>query len=444
MKQSPAKTLRSPARWVGLPRLAGWVGVILTGSSALAGAEIFAYLDGIPGESADAEHKEWIDVESLGARVESGIEGGSGRTFVVPKVGPFVLRKFTDKSSPYLLEAALKGTAFPELQIELTGKGRIEACYRLRGIRVVGLETYSIPGQSQTFEEVSFQYDVVEWHDFQNSPDGTSEHVGSTWNLATAEGGVLGGHDAAPPLIMPISPPQVKPGDVFEVTVRFDDPGGVPENLALSVLPSEQGLVKFLGMKGEGLSRTLSLEAGQLLNGADQLKLSLTDGVRSSTRQLPIVVAGDRTAYEVYQQGFFQEQATENPDVIHPLEDPDGDEMSNVMEFFLGTNPAVFTERKDAFSMGSETTKEGTMVRIRYFKRILASGLTESFEGSRDMNKWQFLGIRTSPVLKVSQLSAPINGYAPMEATILVSKDQGDNGAEDPGYYVRLSIQGSL
>jgi len=123
------------------------------------------------------------------------------------------------------------------------------------------------------------------------------------------------------------------------------------------------------------------------LNGTDSLLLSLSDGIRSSTRILPVLVAGDRTPYEAYVEGFLGGQAKLDPGVVGLLRDPDHDHMSNLMEFFLGTNPGAFTENDQAFSFARKRTKEGTEIRMTYFRRTDTTGLVEKFEGSPNLKQ---------------------------------------------------------
>lgn len=405
---------------------------LLTGGIANGEEGIFIQIEGVPGEALAEGRTDWIDVTTLG----SNSTKLDGMTVEAMKAGELVIQKRIDKSSPYLVEGILAGTVFPALQLEVEGIMGVEICYRLRGVRVIGHRFVSEKDRDEPLEEYRFGFDVAEWHDFQHRQAGL-EHVGSTWNFATGEGGLLDGHEFLAPGIDPIAPVEVKPGDLFEVVVNFSDPSEIPENLVFTALPSSEGLVKVLKITGTGLQRTLSLEAGLLENGSDHLTLSVSDGTRSSTRILPIFVAGEKTAYEAYLEAYFGNLATGHPGITRPLEDPDEDDLSNVMEFFLGSNPAVSTPAGQVFRVSSETSEGGTELKFRYFRRMDGSGLSEHFEGSFGLREWDELGPGTEPSLQLTQLAPPLNGFVPMEAKVLVSPDRGQ-------FFMRLLVRGSL
>lgn len=393
---------------------------------------IYAHLTGVAGESKRAGRADWIDVIGLGTKVSREAGADTSRTSLISKAGPLVFRKQIDKSLPYLLQGMLRGEVFEELELEIEGLSGVETTYRLRGVRLERHEIYSEPNRSELFEEVGFQYDVIEWHDFQNGPNGGTDYVGSTWNFATNEGGILNESTGSPPTIAPISPLVVKPGQLIELKVTLVDAGKDPAKLVFSALSPDEGLVKILGVTGDGLTRTISLQVGDLQNGSDRMTLSVTDGVRSSTRDLPIVIAGDQTIYETYLMGFLSKEMAQDPGVIRPLRDPDGDGISNVMEFFIGTDPLNFTSRDQAFTMTREKANRGTEIRMRYYRRMDEASLVETFEGTSDLNNWQTFGVDGSPAIEITRITQPKNGYALMEARVFI-KDALPGGVMESG-----------
>lgn len=406
---------------------------------------IYARLAGVAGESNRAGRADWIDVTGLGSGVSGDPESGTARTLGAPEAGPFILRKRIDKSSPYLLRGMLQGKVFEGLRIDIERGPGVETSYRMRGVRLTQQKIYKGQGSSDLFEEVGFQFDVIEWHNTKTDANGGIEHVGSTWNLATNEGGVLNQPDVSPPTISPVSPLKVIPGEIFEFRVGLIDPAKTPENLVFTVLTPEEGLVKILGVEGDGLARVVSLQVGNLQNGTDRMKLSLSDGVRSSTREVPIVIAGEKTPYENYLAAFLAEEMEDDPDVIRPLRDPDGDQMTNVMEFFLGTDPSAFTLRDEALTMTQKKKKDGTEILIRYFRTVDEVSLRETFEGSRDLKKWEKFGEKGGPAIEITRIGEPNNGYAPMEARVFIDDSpQADGAEDDTNYYMRLSVKGTL
>ena len=416
---------------------AALIGGILAGNGA-----IFAQIEGIEGESKAVNREGWMDITGLGSRVFLETDVTTGRTGSIPIAEEFIFRKKIDQASPYLLEASLKGTVLPELQVEQTANGEVVGCYRLRGASLTRLQLRSLAGETQLEEELGFSYDVIEWHYFRASNAGGQSHFGSTWDFAVNAGGILNQHGTQAPSISPIGPIQMKPGGTVEIPIQLLDPSGHPEDLVFSALSPENSLIKVLGITGKGLTRTLTLAANVLLNGPDSLTLNVSDGTRSSTRILPVLVAGERTPYEAYVEGFLGDQAKLDPEILGLLQDPDNDDMSNLMEFFLGTNPASHTRNDQAFTFAREKTKTGTEIRMTYFRRTNPGGLTEKFEGSQSLRKWIALNAKTNPAIEINELPGGTKEYLPMEARVLIPFDSKEPSGET--YYMRLAVEGSF
>jgi type VI secretion system secreted protein Hcp len=89
--------------------------------------EGYIQIDGIPGESLDDKHKDWIEVLGLGHEIlqpvsttKSSAGGAStGRT----QHGDFVFTKLVDKSSPKLNEAVSNGKHLSKATIEMCRAG---------------------------------------------------------------------------------------------------------------------------------------------------------------------------------------------------------------------------------------------------------------------------------------------------------------------------------
>ena len=88
----------------------GFVGVVGI-PSALAQTDAFLFIDGIPGDSVDSQHRDWIDLTSLNQNFEPGV----GCAFTVAKG--------FDSAGPLLWAAAAGGDTFPEMRIEIWGRG---------------------------------------------------------------------------------------------------------------------------------------------------------------------------------------------------------------------------------------------------------------------------------------------------------------------------------
>lgn len=160
------------------------------------GNKIFLSVDGIPGESTDAEHDEWIDVLSFshGVSQPSGISSVT-RSAERCEHEDFIITKELDKSSPKLALACCKGEHIIEVVIEVcradtTGK------YMQYTLTDVIVTSISQNGASQgedakPIEEVSFSYGRIDWSytetDYMTGkPKGNVE---AYWNIETNKGG---------------------------------------------------------------------------------------------------------------------------------------------------------------------------------------------------------------------------------------------------------------
>jgi type VI secretion system secreted protein Hcp len=89
--------------------------------------DCFLQIDGIPGESTDDRHKDWIELLSYDHKVvqptsatRSSAGGGStGRS----QHHDYVITKYVDKASPKLFEAVASGKHFSKAKIEICRAG---------------------------------------------------------------------------------------------------------------------------------------------------------------------------------------------------------------------------------------------------------------------------------------------------------------------------------
>jgi len=87
----------------------------------------FLQIDGIPGESSDSNHKDWIEVLSYGHEmvqpVSSTKSSAGGAATGRSQHGDFAITKFVDKASPKLYEAVSSGKHFSKAKIEVCRAG---------------------------------------------------------------------------------------------------------------------------------------------------------------------------------------------------------------------------------------------------------------------------------------------------------------------------------
>ncbi len=150
---------------------------------------VFIKFEGVDGESQDAEHKSWSDLDAFSHSIsrpsaESGSTRTSGAVF-----HDFTISKELDKSSIKLQESASTGKFFPKVDIHITantGEGRVTYyAYELTNVMVT---SYSISGSGTSgqvpMEQVSLNFDAIKVTYTEIGKDGGEKgKVEYSWNL---------------------------------------------------------------------------------------------------------------------------------------------------------------------------------------------------------------------------------------------------------------------
>jgi len=163
--------------------------VVLFGTLGVRAQDMtFVQIPGLPGESTDAAHADWIDAYALDHG--SVFAGGGG-----PDFSEVAFLKGTDKSSPKLHTRLAGSTNLGTVAIEVCRIGPPQECYyrleltntRIRSIDVAGSAcidplTSCTPSQTESvavfYEEIKWVY--TEWDG--GSPVGTVE---GCWDLVS-------------------------------------------------------------------------------------------------------------------------------------------------------------------------------------------------------------------------------------------------------------------
>lgn len=89
--------------------------------------DAFLKIDGIPGESTDDKHKDWIEIKSYShainqhvSRTASSVGGASAERV---NFNDLIIAKLVDKATPKLFEACCSGKHIKEVTIELCRAG---------------------------------------------------------------------------------------------------------------------------------------------------------------------------------------------------------------------------------------------------------------------------------------------------------------------------------
>lgn len=168
---------------LGLLALAFW---LWPAQSGLAGFDGFLNIPGIPGESADKDHKDWIMIESFSwGATQSGTLSLTNR----PQFQGFTVTKVLDKASPKLMLACMGATNLPQVNVELRYPGGTNSVvFLVIKLTDVMISSYtggggsgdlSLPLEQMTlnFSGINIQYQAV---DATGAPSGSP--VTATWN----------------------------------------------------------------------------------------------------------------------------------------------------------------------------------------------------------------------------------------------------------------------
>jgi len=122
-----------------------------------------------------------------------------------------------------------------------------------------------------------------------------------------------------------------------------------------------------------------------------------------------------------------------------PLDDPDGDSVPNLLEYFMGSDPATSTPAGGALTISSAPAAPNTF-KVRFPRALNRPDVAGHFQWSTDLATWrvsgQSDGVRTV-TFSPSVVSAPGADPETVEATATIA----GNAADTPKIFVRLSVR---
>lgn len=147
--------------------------------------DMFLQINGIPGDSTDSEHADWIEIESFKHALAQPKGGswsaqgnlGAGRV----DHGEFTVQKRFDSASPKLAQYCCTGQAIPQVEFELCrpeGEKTGYMKYTLKNAMISGVEAIGSGKEDQPtpLEEVRFRYGEIHW---EYTPTDTSGGKGA-------------------------------------------------------------------------------------------------------------------------------------------------------------------------------------------------------------------------------------------------------------------------
>ena len=150
-------------------------------------SDMFLFLEGVPGESADDRHKDWIEIIAFTKTITRS--GGAAS----PSFTELWLQKDQDKSSPLLALRAATGARIPRAVLELVQPGET----RLRFYQVVlsnsTVRTWQIggsAGQVKPSEVLGLDYEWISWTYTEFDATGRARgDISAYWDLVRNSGG---------------------------------------------------------------------------------------------------------------------------------------------------------------------------------------------------------------------------------------------------------------
>jgi type VI secretion system secreted protein Hcp len=190
-KKKGERTMKRLER-IGLVILAVAVILMSFPLNSEAAFDAFLQIDGIPGESTDDAHKDWIEILSFGQSIcrsfdvtPDSYDGATAADF-----GDFVIVKAMDKSSPKLAVACADGTHIKEVVLELCRAGGDKMLYMEYILEDVIVSCYEPGGRTEggdslPLETVSLRFNKIQWtYTQQKRADGSGGgNVSGGWDL---------------------------------------------------------------------------------------------------------------------------------------------------------------------------------------------------------------------------------------------------------------------
>ena len=136
--------------------------------------DYFLKIEGVPGESSDSKHKDWIDIQSysFGATQTASSGGGGGAGKV--KIQDLMITKTLDKSSPNLFLKCATGEHIKEVVITARKSGGNQQEFLKWKLTDVMISSYQVNGEGGIpTEQISLNFAKIEFEYKPQKADGT-------------------------------------------------------------------------------------------------------------------------------------------------------------------------------------------------------------------------------------------------------------------------------
>jgi len=156
-------------------------------------SDFYAQLDGVKGESLDADHKDWIEFHGFSHEISqpasATASSAGGATSGRCQHKDFVITKYIDAASPKLYEMCSSGKHMSKVSIELmrsSGGSKVKyLTIEMDQVVVSKVSPGVSSGDDLPTESVSFNYGKIQWtYTQQKRSDGSgSGNIKGGWSL---------------------------------------------------------------------------------------------------------------------------------------------------------------------------------------------------------------------------------------------------------------------
>ena len=153
------------------------VTIVFTPVLSIAAMKVFVDIQGIPGESQDSLHKDWVEAVGYGDSILMPFSiGGGGGGAGKPEFAPIKIIKLLDKASVDLRYYLATGRHIPNVKIEFWTAGedaKIIYKIELQDVLIGEVSTTWANGSDRPQELVAFYFLKIKWTYTPYKPDGT-------------------------------------------------------------------------------------------------------------------------------------------------------------------------------------------------------------------------------------------------------------------------------
>lgn len=152
--------------------------------------DYFLKIDGVPGESTDAKHKNELDLESFswGETSMGGGPGGAGKGAGKVAMQDFHFVTRVNKASPVLFLACASGKHFKYAVLTARKAGKGQQDYLVFKFSDLLISSYQVGGAEgggdTPLDQISFSFGKIEYEYRPQKPDGTlAPAVKAGWDV---------------------------------------------------------------------------------------------------------------------------------------------------------------------------------------------------------------------------------------------------------------------